>query len=141
MSYREPIAARTIISIANKITAQRNEQVKKLGLTAEQADALVFFHNHPGESINGLKDELRVRHQTASGIVNRLKAKKLIHLTQSKDDKRARRISLTNAGERVFEQLQASGGETGDGLLQGMNEDDQREFMRLLEQADRNTDV
>lgn len=140
MSYREPIAARTIISIANKITAQRNGQVKQLGLTAEQAEALIYFHNHPGESINGLKEELRVRHQTASGIVNRLKAKKLIHLTQSKEDKRARRITVTNAGEKLFEQLQESGGDAGGGLLQGMNEEEQREFMRLLEQADRNTD-
>lgn len=138
MSYREQFAARTILSVANKITAQRNRQVQKLGLTAEQADALTYFHNHPGASINGLKDELRIRHQTASGIVNRLKEKKLIHLNQSKEDKRARRITLSQAGEAAFERLRESGAGTGDGLLSGMNEEEQREFMRLLEQADGN---
>lgn len=138
MSYREHTAARSIISIANRITARRNQQVRELGLTSEQADALTYFHGHPGESINGLKDELRIRHQTASGIVNRLRAKKLIVLTQSKEDRRARKIRLTAAGEKIFEQIRDAGGETGDGLFAGMSEDEQREFMRMLETVESN---
>lgn len=137
MSYRERVAARTILSVSNKITSQRTQDVRSLGLTAEQADALVFFHNHPDESINGLKDELRVRHQTASGIVNRLKDKKLVKLAPAKVDKRARSVSLTRSGEELFERLRETG-ETGDHLFDGMSEDDQRTFMRLLEVVDAN---
>lgn len=137
MSYREHNAARTIISISNRITARRNQQVQELGLTSEQADALTFFHNHPGSSINGLKDELRIKHQTASGIVNRLREKKMITMTASKEDRRARKIRLTAAGENAFEQVRESGG-IGDGLFSGISEDDQRELMRLLEMVDSN---
>ena len=41
------ILSRKIQKLSNTITQRRNRDLKKLGLTAEQADALLFFHAHP----------------------------------------------------------------------------------------------
>lgn len=36
--------ARGILTLANRIIANRNEHLKEVGLTAEQADSLLFSH-------------------------------------------------------------------------------------------------
>ena len=41
------ILSRKIQQLSNTITQRRNRDLKKLDLTADQADALLFFHAHP----------------------------------------------------------------------------------------------
>ena len=48
MSELEYTVARKIIRMGNMIVARRNQQIRELGLTAEQADALLLFRKSEG---------------------------------------------------------------------------------------------
>ena len=43
MNEMEYAVSRKIIQLGNQIVARRNRQIRELGLTTEQADALFFF--------------------------------------------------------------------------------------------------
>lgn len=75
------ILSRKIQKLSNTITQRRNRDLKKLGLTAEQADALLFFHAHPESAAADLKTHLSVTHQAARAIVERMVNKGLAHHT------------------------------------------------------------
>ena len=55
MVEAEYILARNVIKLANVIMTIRNREIKELGLTAEQADSLIFFSQHAGASAVDLK--------------------------------------------------------------------------------------
>ena len=65
----ESVLARRILQLANQILRNRNEDLKELEITAEQADALRFFQGHPGCSAVDLKAHLGITHQAARAIV------------------------------------------------------------------------
>ncbi|MDP9801573.1 DNA-binding MarR family transcriptional regulator [Arcanobacterium wilhelmae] len=130
--------ARGILTLANRIIANRNEHLKEVGLTAEQADSLLFFSHNPESSTTHLKNFLRVRHQTASGLVARLAAKDMIEVTASDVDARAKVIHLTDKGNRAIHFLHEHGTHTGSDLLKGMSADEQQKFVEFIRTAQEN---
>ena len=88
MVEAEYILARNVIKLANVIMTIRNREIKELGLTAEQADSLIFFSQHAGASAVDLKNYLGIAHQTARGIVERMAAKGLVTTQVSERDGR-----------------------------------------------------
>lgn len=70
--------ARLILRLSNQIVKNRDQHVRDLGLTTEQADSLQFFLSHKNAVIMDLKEHLGVTHQTARGIVQRMEIKGLI---------------------------------------------------------------
>ena len=78
MNGLEYAVARKAVRLANLISTKRNADIKEMGLTAAQADALVFFAQNAGSTVSDLKDDLGVTHQTASGIVERMIKKDLL---------------------------------------------------------------
>ena len=75
MKQKEYELARQVLTLANRIVKNRNNHLKELNITAEQADSLLFFHAHHDSSISDLKEYLQISHQTARGIVKRLEEK------------------------------------------------------------------
>ena len=62
----ESVLARRILQLANQILRNRNEDLKELEITAEQADALRFFQGHPGCSAVDRKAHLGITHPAAA---------------------------------------------------------------------------
>lgn len=124
--------ARNVLCLANRIVAGRNEHIKELNLTAEQADSLLFFESHVDCTLTDLKDYLQITHQTARGIAFRMAEKKLIVLNRSKEDGRCKTIRLTTYGEKLTERLHENGLHTGSRLLAGMEEEDQIRFVSYV---------
>ena len=75
--------ARLILRLSNQIVKNRDQHVRDLGLTTEQADSLQFFLSHKNAVIMDLKEHLGVTHQTARGIVQRMEIKGLIETKKS----------------------------------------------------------
>ena len=130
--------ARKVLALANRIVITRNNHLKELELTAEQADTLLFFFQHENATISDLKDYLRIRHQTASGIVSRLAEKGLLSLTTSDADARAKIVRLTEQGMSIIHILQENGMHTGYNLLKDMDKNEQIQFVNLVEKALKN---
>ena len=127
--------ARLILRLANRIIRNRDRHVRALGLTTEQADSLLFFLGREGASITCLKEYLGVTHQTARGIVQRLKEKGLIETAPSPADGRRQLVRPTQGGVEMGARLRQNGSRTGSQLLAGMSREERELFRRLLQTA------
>lgn len=90
----EYVLARKILQLANQIIRNRNEDLKGLGLTAEQADALRFFQGSSNRSAVDLKEHLGISHQATRAIVERMVAKDLLMTKISQTDARYKKYRL-----------------------------------------------
>lgn len=131
----EYILARKILKLANQIIRNRNEDLKGLGLTAEQADALLFFQDSRNRSAVDLKVHLGVSHQAARAIVERMVAKDLLKTEISQNDARYKEVSLTSRGIELFEIMQKNCTHTGNQLLCNIETQDKERFLSLISQA------
>ena len=141
MNGLEYAVARKAVRLANLISTKRNADIKEMGLTAAQADALVFFAQNAGSTVSYLKDDLGVTHQTASGIVERMIKKDLLTTRVSQEDARCRAVYLTEQGERIHDRFLVNGSRTGGYLLCGMDERQREEFLALLTRAAENLET
>lgn len=130
--------ARNVLRLANRIVANRNNHLRESGLTAEQADSLLFFEKNSGATITDLKDYLGVSHQTARGIVQRMTEKNVLALTVSPDDGRCRIVSITSKGEILLRTLHQNGINTGISITKEMTADEKKDFARLIAMAMKN---
>ena len=126
----EYVLAREILKLANRITSRRNADIRSLGLTAAQADSLVYLARRSGKTVSDLKDYLGVTHQTARGIAARMAEKGLITLSVSREDGRA-----------LFRKMEQNGTHLGDRLLRGMGTAERAQFLTLLSRALDNLDA
>ena len=134
----EYVLAREILKLANRITSRRNADIRSLGLTAAQADSLVY---RSGKTVSDLKDYLGVTHQTARGIAARMAEKGLITLSVSREDGRYKTISVTDEGRALFRKMEQNGTHLGDRLLRGMGTAERAQFLTLLSRALDNLDA
>lgn len=135
MKNAEYELARQVLNLANRIIKNRNKHLQELNLTAEQADSLTFFCHSQNRSISDLKDYLHISHQTAQGIVKRLEEKNFLALTVSDADGRYKTVSLTEQGKKIIKRLEQNGTHTGFQLLEGMSDEEQKQFSELIGRA------
>jgi DNA-binding MarR family transcriptional regulator len=127
------ILSRKIQKLSNTITQRRNRDLKKLGLTAEQADALLFFHAHPESAAADLKTHLSVTHQAARAIVERMVNKGLTRV--SSHDARYKVVTLTAQGEELHETMQRNCTDFGDVLLDHISAEERDTLLKLITQT------
>lgn len=131
----EYLFARKILTLGKTIIANRNDNLRNINLTAEQADALIYFDENPGSSIRDLSNYLSITHQTASGIVKRLCEKEALSITPSTKDGRCSVVHLTDLGNHLITQVKQNGTHTGAKILSGMSADEKEQFEHLLDLA------
>ncbi len=129
------ILSRRIQQLSNTITQRRNRDLKKLGLTADQADALLFFHDHPESAAADLKTHLGVTHQAARAIVERMVNKGLLTTRVSPHDARYKTVTLTAQGEELHETMQRNCTDFGDVLLNHISAEDRDTLLTLIPQT------
>ena len=129
------ILSRRIQQLLNTITQRRNRDLKKLDLTADQADALLFFHAHPESAAADLKTHLGVTHQAARAIVERMVNKSLLTTRISPHDARYKTVTLTAQGEELYETMQRNCTDFGDVLLDHISAADRDTLLALITQT------
>lgn len=129
------ILSRKIQQLSNTITQRRNRDLKKLGLTADQADALLFFHAHPESAAADLKTHLGITHQAARAIVERMVNKSLLTTRISPHDARYKTVTLTAQGEELYETMQRNCTDFGDVLLDHISAADRDTLLALITQT------
>ena len=107
------ILSRKIQQLSNTITQRRNRDLKKLDLTADQADALLFFHAHPESAAADLKT----------------------HLGVTPHDARYKTVTLTAQGEELHETMQRNCTDFGDVLLDHISAEDRDTLLKLITQT------
>lgn len=129
------ILPRKIQQLSHRIVLRRNEDLRAMGLTAEQADTLLFFHAHDGSSAADLRRSLGVTHQAARALVERMVTKGLLETKISPRDARYRIVTLTAQGEELYETMQRNCTNFGDRLLENIPADDREKLFAMISQA------
>lgn len=85
--------------------AYSGAHVRGLGLTPAQFDIVATLGNTPGMSFKELGEKTLITKGTLTGVVDRLEAQRLVRRSASPEDGRSMIVSLTPAGERLFEKV------------------------------------
>lgn len=126
---------RRVWKLGNALVKYRNESLKDQDLTSVQAEVISFIlKNKDKDEINLLdvQKHLALTHPTVIGIAKRLEEKSFIKREQSKTDARYTSLKLTKKGLEFRNVLSKKAAENEELLLQGMKDDERKEFNRLL---------
>ncbi len=88
--------------------AYSGAHVRSMGLTPSQFDIVATLGNTPGMSFKELGEKTLITKGTLTGVVDRLEAQRLVRRSASAEDGRSMIVSLTPAGERLFDKAFAA---------------------------------
>lgn len=134
----DEMVARQVLILARQIKRRRNQHLRTVGLTTEQADALTFFTDQPGRTVTAFKTYQEITHQTARMIVQRLQTRGYVQLVVSPTDARAKQVVVTQSGRAKREQLRQHGWQTSAQMFAHLDAEQQQVFLDLLRQVNQN---
>ncbi|QAS31262.1 MarR family transcriptional regulator [Lactiplantibacillus plantarum] len=134
----DEMVARQVLILARQIKRRRNQHLRTVGLTTEQADALTFFTDQPGRTVIAFKTYQEITHQTARMIVQRLQTRGYVQLVVSPTDARAKQVVVTPSGRAKREQLRQHGWQTSAQMFAHLDAEQQQVFLDLLRQVNQN---
>ncbi len=134
----DEMVARQVLILARQIKRRRNQHLRTVGLTTEQADALTFFTDQPGRTVTVFKTYQEITHQTARMIVQRLQTRGYVQLVVSPTDARAKQVVVTPSGRAKREQLRQHGWQTSAQMFAHLDAEQQQVFLDLLRQVNQN---
>ena len=134
----DEMVPRQVLILARQIKRRRNQHLRTVGLTTEQADALTFFTDQPGRTVTAFKTYQEITHQTARMIVQRLQTRGYVQLVVSPTDARAKQVVVTPSGRAKREQLRQHGWQTSAQMFAHLDAEQQQVFLDLLRQVNQN---
>lgn len=134
----DEMVARQVLILARQIKRRRNQHLRTVGLTTQQADALTFFTDQPGRTVTAFKTYQEITHQTARMIVQRLQTRGYVQLVVSTTDARAKQVVVTPSGRAKREQLRQHGWQTSAQMFAHLDAEQQQVFLDLLRQVNQN---
>lgn len=127
------VIERNILKIGNQILNIRNDDLKSYSLTSNQSETLLYFDARPGALIIDLKDYLKVSHQAARNLIERMKEKDLLYVEVSDEDARAKKVFLTEKGIFICRKLKEKGSNLGKTILSSLDNGEKEALLFLLE--------
>lgn len=109
-----------------------DERVRADGVTGPQARLLLMLQRTPGENQGYYADQLDVEPITLCRMVDRLEEAGLVERRPDPNDRRARRLHLTDKSRQKLARLRERLDGLVDEILVGLSEAEREEFRRLL---------
>ena len=109
------------------------QEAGELGVTPVQYAALQVVGNQPGIDQRTLARGIALDTSTTGGVVDRLEARGWLERRMSPDDRRARQLFLTPAGEQGLADTLPALQRAQDQILAPLTPRQRTEFMRLLQ--------
>ena len=123
---------------ATQVFVQRT-QAAGFDLTPVQFASLDAIHAHPATDQARLAEMIAYDRATIGGVIDRLVQKGWIHRIVSERDRRARELSLTDAGEQVRTALLPVVIDLQNDILKPLKQGDRDLFLSLARQVVRQT--
>jgi len=132
-------AFRQLIHTLGLIERVMQPYFAQFGISGSQWGVLRTLHRaeadgSPGLRLTDLSDRLLIRPPSVTGVVDRLERASLVVRDGSRTDLRAKQVALTSKGRQLVERVLAIHGKQIEGVLGGLNRDEQVHFHRLLGQ-------
>lgn len=123
--------------INDELRKNANNALRHLGITLVQLDTLLELERAPEgqRSLKELEHILHVAQSTAAGIVARLEQKGLVEGFGDAEDRRVKRVRITQAGIACIQAAQHHRAETEEKLLSGLTETERDIFYTLLKKV------
>ena len=130
-------AFRELLRVLGLLERVMQPYFARFGISGSQWGVLRNLHRAeqqglPGLRLTDLSERLLIRPPSVTGVVDRLERAGLVARDGSPTDLRAKRVSLTDKGRQVVEQVLAVHGQQIDAVLGGLRPAEQAEFHRLL---------
>lgn len=123
--------------ISNHLEADKNETLKRDGLTSAQLDLLIMLDDRK-KAVTSQKDigqYFGIKHTTTIHLLKRLEEKQFIYREVNSENAKFRNVFLTEKGKKKVSEVKEKR-ERVDKLLYGeMSKQDQAELFRLLSEA------
>ena len=129
--------------LSNRITQYMDQQFLALDLTSTQSFILHHLVLHEGEQIypKDIEKRFNLTHPTVSGLLQRLEGKGFLTCEPDPDDRRYKRVLLTEKAEDCQKQIWEHIQSIEVRMTAGMSEPEIDTLVRLLDTAAQNLDV
>ena len=113
------------------------EALNKMDLTASQGRLMAFVAHRGQQPIyaRDVEQALRLTHPTVSGLLSRLEQKGFVELVTDPNDRRSKRIVISEKGLACHERMHATIMENESRIVQGFTEEEKALLAQLLRRA------
>ena len=118
--------------VARLLRTAFDRRVKSLGLTRSQGWVLNHLFRNDGVTQSELADILQVEKATLGRLLDRLEAKGWVRRENHADDRRAKRVFLTEEIEPALKAMRAAAADLRRDALAGLSGEDQTRFVDAL---------
>ena len=131
---------RLILKAGNALNNIRISDLEKSRLTPAQSETILFYADNGEKSIKDFAIHLKVSHQAARKLVDKLKYKTILESVISKKDRRSTSISLTSYGQEICTTLKQRGTTVGEAILSDYSDDEKKLSLEFLRRIEKNID-
>lgn len=120
--------------LSERIEKEANNNLAQFGITLSQMRVLVTLH-YSCEGVYSLKELEKIfnfSQQTIAGIVSRLERKGLLKSAVDEQDRRVKKVFITESGRELAEASQHETIETERWLTECLSEEEEETFRKLL---------
>lgn len=121
-----------LVAAYRAFTQQGRARFGEHGLSPARVRLLTTLHRHPGSRMRDLADVLGVSGRAITPLVDALESDGLITRQSDPGDRRAFRLTLTDAGLGMIDQIADLQQQVSEDIFSGMSNEDQRDLARLL---------
>ena len=118
--------------VARLLRTAFDRRVKSLGLTRSQGWVLNHLFRNDGVTQSELAEILQVEKATLGRLLDRLEAKGWVRRENHADDRRAKRVFLTEEVEPALKAMRAAAADLRRDALAGLSAEDQTHFVDAL---------
>lgn len=121
-----------IVEVARLQLRVYNGRFRSTGLNQSQVAALIHLQRAEALSQTDLSARLGMRKAAVGTLIDGLEGKGLVDRTRSREDRRLQLVSITDAGERVVDEVDHMGEELGTGLRRGISREERAQLVSIL---------
>ncbi len=108
------------------------EECSRFDITPVQYAALAAIADNPGVDATRLSHLVALDRSTIGSVLERLEAKDLVLRSASADDRRVKRLRLSESGRRLLRKLETAVERTQQRIVEPLSADERNLFLQLL---------
>ncbi len=135
-AYYMPRMAETlgfmVKDISRLMRRRFDARAREIGVTRAQWHTMFVVLRNEGINQGGLAEQMEIEPITACRMIDRLEDAGLLERRHDPDDRRVRRIYLTEAARPLIDQLEIIGAEVTENALAGLSPDEREKLSEIL---------
>jgi MarR family transcriptional regulator for hemolysin len=121
-----------IHDVARLMQKAFDQRMEPMGITRSQRWVLVYLYRQDGVTQRQLSETLDIGKVALSGLLDRLETKGWIERLPDPDDRRAKRVFLTNKADDVLDEMITGGDELMEDITAGITGDHMDQLADML---------